>query len=211
MMVFCVILVTVLDLRLHVVGYDRHTDNLAVGVGNAGTGGGTHILEYEHIAELLIGLIQLLHARPVSAEQIGDVLIVHLVDSDAMFVMVNDDLVPAVAVYGLLETEVEVAVAMIVTQNRVEVFDNPDVPVLTIPFRVGSNGGRCHVLVAITKRARWHIRPAVAGHRLFGLFRPHAARRCHQHRLTRYDRVDADLADTVCGRHTGFSGQARPC
>ena len=52
----------------------------------------------------------------------------HIVQRDAVLRVVDDDLVPAVAVYGLLQAEVEVGILTVVAEHRVEVFDDADIP-----------------------------------------------------------------------------------
>src|SRR3989338_8704529 len=112
------------DLGLDIVRDHRRGDDLAVGMGDRGTGGRTEVLEHQYVAQARIGAVKLLHAFTVGAQQRRNMWLAHVVQRDAVLWMVDDDFVPAVAVYGLLQAEVEVGILAVITEYRIKILDD---------------------------------------------------------------------------------------
>ena len=110
------------------------------------------VLENEHVFEPWIGGVQLGHALLIDGEQVGQVCLTHLVQGDAVARIVDHDLVAAVTVDDLLQTEGDVGLGAVVAEYRVQIGDDADIPVLVI--RIGLDLRRCPVLVAVRRASR---------------------------------------------------------
>ena len=181
------------DLGLHIVRHDRHGDDLAVGVSNAGARRRAEVLKHENVFEPRIGMIELFHPAPIGRKQQGQVALVHLVYPDAVARAVDDDLVPSIPVDRLLQTEGKVRVLPVVAEHGIEVFHDAQLPVA---FRRNlGDRRRCFRFVPLAKGTGFYIGSGIVRHGRFFLFRTHAARRCDKYGFGRHDRIDAYLAD----------------
>ena len=197
--VFAEILAAVVDFVLYVLRYHRHGNDLAVGVRNRGAGGRAEILEHQHVFQARIRGEYLRHAVAIGTKQHCQMVGTHVVHRRAVLEMVDDDLVAAIAVDGLLQAEAEIGLIALVAQYRIEVFDDADLPVAT--RRISQYLWWRAVFIATTERAGFNVLAGVARRQRLGLFRTHAARRGHQHRLARHNRVDTDFAYFVWFAH----------
>ena len=85
-----------------------------MGVRDAGARRRPEVLEHEHVAQPGIGRVHLGHPFLVGQEQVCEVLLPHRVQADRVVGVVDDDLVPPVAVDDLLEPEGDVALLAVV-------------------------------------------------------------------------------------------------
>ena len=115
MVIFGIVDAAIVDFRLDIMGNDWHADNLAVGVRNAGTGGRPKVFEDQNVVDLFVGLIELLHARAVGGKELHEVRVAYFMDGNPMLVMVDKHFMATLTVYRLLEAEIEVAVAVVIT------------------------------------------------------------------------------------------------
>ena len=184
---------TVPHFGVNVFRHHRHRDHLAVRMRDRRPGSRAEILEHQHVFQPLVRFEQLAHARLIDAEQDRQVRFGHLLYGDAMLMMIDDDFVPAVAVDGLLQAEVEPGLFAVVAQHRIEIFHHADLPVAL--GRPAQDHRRGFMLVATAERAGFNVFAGVARRQFLGFFRAHAARGGDQHRFARDDRIDADFAD----------------
>ena len=128
-------------------------------------------------------------------------LLAHFVQPDAVGGVIDHDLVPAVTVDRLLQTEGEMRVLAVVAEHRVKVLHDAQLP-------VAFGGNLRDRREAFWTRSRGKkgrsLRGACAscGAGGFLLLGPHAPCRSDEHGLARYDRIDPYLADRfLCLRH----------
>lgn len=133
-------------------------------------------------------------ARSLSAASSGLIVLTNrpVLQGDTMLRMVYDNLMASIAVNRLLQTENQVAAGLVVSEYRVQVLDDADLPVLL--GRVSCKSGRCELFVAAAERAAFDMRARVARGGIFRLAGAHGASRRDQHGLVRYNGIHADFA-----------------
>jgi hypothetical protein len=201
------ILLAPAHLVMDVAGHHGRGDDLAVRVRDAPARGRAEILEDQHRADARVTVEELAHALAVHAEEQGQVPLAHLVQPDAVQVVVDDDLVAAVAVDGPLHSEVQDGAGLLVAQHGVEVAHDAH-----RPGTFGGHGqdfGRSEGLVAGAEGALGHERAGIVLHGRFAVLGPQAPRRGDEHRLRRHDGIHTDLPDDFGHGHPSLFRSSR--
>ena len=117
-----------LDFTLYIMRHNRHRNNLAMAMGNAGTGSFAEIFKDKNVFDARILSIQCLHTIPIDFKNKVEVLFAHLMECNSMVWVVDDNLMMPISRHNMLHPGRQARGEGVVVKDRVKVFNNSDIP-----------------------------------------------------------------------------------